>query len=122
VHVLAAVLRCRARPAAKSLKDTLARTPALLRPGDFAVRAWRGQRTLVVAHGNSLRAADHGPGTTFAEGNSCARNSQTGAPVIYGLNPDANRCLQARPWRERGAVSNHFARCAGWRERAGSIG
>jgi 2,3-bisphosphoglycerate-dependent phosphoglycerate mutase len=42
-------------PGGESLKDTLAPRAALLRAGDPAC-VLRGQRTLVAAHGNSLRA------------------------------------------------------------------
>ena len=76
-----------APPGGESLKDTLARTlPYYVQ--EILPCVLRGQRTLVSAHGNSLRALimvleKLSPETILK------RELATGAPVIYHLNADA---------------------------------
>lgn len=76
-----------APPGGESLKDTIARTlPYYVQeilPGVLA-----GKRTLVAAHGNSLRALimvleKHTPETIVK------RELETGVPIIYRLNADS---------------------------------
>ena len=66
-------------PGGESLKDTLARTlPCVL----------RGERTLVAAHGNSLRALIMVL-EKLSPKEILARELATGAPIMYRLNADA---------------------------------
>jgi len=76
-----------APPGGESLKDTLARAlPYYVT--EILPRVLRGERILVSAHGNSLRALvmvldKHTP-------ESITRlNLETGVPMIYRLNPDS---------------------------------
>ena len=76
-----------APPGGESLKDTLARAlPYYVT--DILPRVLRGERVLVAAHGNSLRALvmvldKHTP-------NSITKlNLDTGVPMIYRLNADS---------------------------------
>ena len=76
-----------APPGGESLKDTLARAlPYYVT--DILPRVLRGERVLVAAHGNSLRALvmvldKHTP-------NSITKlNLETGVPMIYRLNADS---------------------------------
>lgn len=74
-------------PGGESLKDTLARTlPYFVQ--EILPCVLRGQRTLVAAHGNSLRALIMVLEKLSPEG-ILARELGTGAPVIYRLNADA---------------------------------
>ena len=74
-------------PGGESLKDTLARTlPYYVQ--EILPCVLRGQRTLVVAHGNSLRALIMVLEKLTPEG-ILARELATGVPVIYRLNADA---------------------------------
>ena len=74
-------------PGGESLKDTLARTlPYYVQ--EILPCVLRGQRTLVAAHGNSLRALvmvldRHTPESITK------LNLDTGVPMIYRLNADA---------------------------------
>lgn len=76
-----------APPGGESLRDTAARVlPYYI--GEILPRVLRGERVLVVAHGNSLRALvmvlDRlGPKEIVA------RELATGVPLIYRLNADA---------------------------------
>jgi 2,3-bisphosphoglycerate-dependent phosphoglycerate mutase len=76
-----------APPGGESLKDTLARTlPYYVT--EILPRVLRGQRVLVSAHGNSLRALvmvldKHTPETINK------LNLETGVPMIYRLNADS---------------------------------
>jgi 2,3-bisphosphoglycerate-dependent phosphoglycerate mutase len=76
-----------APPGGESLKDTLARTlPYYVT--DILPRVLRGERVLVAAHGNSLRALvmvldKHTPESITK------LNLDTGVPMIYRLNPDS---------------------------------
>lgn len=74
-------------PGGESLKDTLARTLPYyvqeIQPGVL-----RGQRTLVAAHGNSLRALIMVLEKLTPE-QILKRELATGAPVIYRLNADS---------------------------------
>ena len=76
-----------APPGGESLKDTLARTlPYYVT--DILPRVLRGERVLVAAHGNSLRALvmvldKHTPETITK------LNLDTGVPMIYRLNADS---------------------------------
>ena len=74
-------------PGGESLKDTLARTlPYYVQ--EILPGVLRGQRTLVVAHGNSLRALIMVLEKLSPEG-IIARELATGAPIIYRLNADS---------------------------------
>ena len=74
-------------PGGESLKDTLARTlPYYVQ--EILPCVLRGQRTLVAAHGNSLRALIMVLEKLSPE-NIIKRELATGAPVIYRLNADA---------------------------------
>ena len=76
-----------APPGGESLKDTLARTlPYYVT--DILPRVLRGERVLVAAHGNSLRALvmvldKHTPDSITK------LNLDTGLPMIYRLNADS---------------------------------
>src|SRR6202795_3315054 len=75
-----------APPGGESLKDTLARTlPYYVQ--EILPCVLRGQRTLVVAHGNSLRALIMVL-EKLSPKEILARELATGAPVIYRLNAD----------------------------------
>ena len=74
-------------PGGESLKDTLARTlPYYVQ--EILPCVLRGQRTLVAAHGNSLRALIMVLEKLSPE-NILKRELATGAPVIYRLNADS---------------------------------
>ncbi len=74
-------------PGGESLRDTLARTlPYFVQ--EILPCVLRGQRTLVVAHGNSLRALIMVLEKLTPE-QILKRELATGAPVIYRLNADA---------------------------------
>jgi 2,3-bisphosphoglycerate-dependent phosphoglycerate mutase len=76
-----------APPGGESLKDTLARTlPYYVQ--EILPCVLRGERTLVVAHGNSLRALIMVLEKLSPEG-ILKRELATGVPVIYRLNADA---------------------------------
>lgn len=76
-----------APPGGESLKDTAARVlPYYIR--EILPRVLRGERTIVAAHGNSLRALVmvlDGLSTTEI----VARELQTGVPMIYRLHADS---------------------------------
>jgi 2,3-bisphosphoglycerate-dependent phosphoglycerate mutase len=74
-------------PGGESLKDTLARTlPYYVQ--EILPCVLRGERTLVAAHGNSLRALIMVLEKLTPEG-ILARELGTGVPIIYRLNADA---------------------------------
>src|ERR1700687_5366583 len=74
-------------PSGESLKDTLARAlPYYVQ--EILPCVLRGERTLVAAHGNSLRALIMVLEKLSPE-QILARELATGAPVIYRLNADA---------------------------------
>src|ERR1700709_237955 len=74
-------------PGGESLKDTLARTlPYYVQ--EILPCVLRGERTLVAAHGNSLRALIMVLEKLNPEG-ILARELATGVPIIYRLNADA---------------------------------
>ncbi len=76
-----------APPGGESLKDTLARTlPYYVQ--EILPGVLRGQRTLVVAHGNSLRALIMVLEKLSPEG-ILKREVGTGVPIIYRLNADS---------------------------------
>ncbi len=76
-----------APPGGESLKDTLARTlPYYVQ--EVLPCVLRGQRTLVSAHGNSLRALIMVLEKLSSEA-ILKRELATGVPVIYRLNADA---------------------------------
>jgi len=76
-----------APPGGESLRDTLARTlPYYVQ--EILPQVLRGQRTLVVAHGNSLRALVMVLEKLSPEG-IIKREIGTGAPIIYRLKADA---------------------------------
>jgi 2,3-bisphosphoglycerate-dependent phosphoglycerate mutase len=74
-------------PGGESLKDTLARTlPYFVQ--EILPCVLRGERTLVAAHGNSLRALIMVLEKLSPEG-ILKRELATGVPIIYRLNADA---------------------------------
>ncbi len=74
-------------PGGESLKDTLARTlPYYVQ--EILPGVLRGERTLVAAHGNSLRALIMVLEKLTPEG-ILKRELATGVPIIYRLNADA---------------------------------
>src|SRR3982074_3366974 len=74
-------------PGGESLKDTLARTlPYYVQ--EILPCVLRGERTLVVAHGNSLRALIMVLEQLTPEG-ILGGELATGVPIIYRLNADA---------------------------------
>jgi 2,3-bisphosphoglycerate-dependent phosphoglycerate mutase len=74
-------------PGGESLRDTLARTlPYFVQ--EILPCVLRGERTLVAAHGNSLRALIMVLEKLSPE-QILKRVLATGVPVIYRLNPDA---------------------------------
>ena len=74
-------------PGGESLKDTLARAlPYYVQ--EILPGVLRGERTLVVAHGNSLRALIMVL-EKLTPKQILARELATGAPVIYRLNTDS---------------------------------
>jgi len=74
-------------PGGESLKDTLARAlPYYVQ--EILPRVLRGQRTLVAAHGNSLRALIMVLEKLPPEG-ILKRELATGVPIIYRLNADS---------------------------------
>jgi 2,3-bisphosphoglycerate-dependent phosphoglycerate mutase len=76
-----------APPGGESLRDTLARTlPYYVQ--EILPGVLRGQRTLVVAHGNSLRALIMVLEKLTPEG-ILKREVGTGLPIIYRLNADS---------------------------------
>jgi 2,3-bisphosphoglycerate-dependent phosphoglycerate mutase len=76
-----------APPGGESLKDTLARTlPYYVQ--EILPCVLRAERTLVVAHGNSLRALIMVLEKLSPEG-ILARELATGVPIIYSLNADS---------------------------------
>ena len=105
-----------APPGGESLKDTLARTlPYYVT--DILPRVLRGERVLVAAHGNSLRALvmvldKHTPDSITK------LNLDTGVPMIYRLNADstvaieARSCSLTRPLRPSPLPSRALRACA----------
>ena len=76
-----------APPGGESLKDTVARTlPYYVQ--EILPAVLRGERTIVAAHGNSLRALVMVLERLTPEG-ILKRELATGVPVIYRLNADA---------------------------------
>ena len=76
-----------APPGGESLKDTLARTlPYYVT--EIQPRVLRGERVLVTAHGNSLRALVMVLERLSPEG-ILKREIGTGAPIVYRLNADS---------------------------------
>jgi 2,3-bisphosphoglycerate-dependent phosphoglycerate mutase len=76
-----------APPGGESLKDTVARTlPYFM--GEVLPRVLRGERTIVVAHGNSLRALVMVLERPSPEG-ILKRELATGVPILYRLNVDS---------------------------------
>ncbi len=74
-------------PGGESLKDTVARAlPYYVK--EILPRVLRGERVLVAAHGNSLRALIMVLEQLTPEG-IMKRELGTGAPVVYRLNPDS---------------------------------
>jgi 2,3-bisphosphoglycerate-dependent phosphoglycerate mutase len=74
-------------PGGESLKDTLARAlPYYVQ--EILPGVLRGERTLVAAHGNSLRALIMVLEKLSPEG-ILARELATGVPIIYRLNADS---------------------------------
>ena len=77
-----------APPSGESLKDTVARTlPYYVQ--EILPRVLRGERTLVSAHGNSLRALVMVLERLTPEG-ILKRELGTGVPILYRLNADSS--------------------------------
>lgn len=73
-------------PAAESLKDTIARVLPFWE-AEIAPRLRAGQRILIVAHGNSLRAlVKHLSGISDAD--IVSEEIPTGQPIVYELDAD----------------------------------
>jgi 2,3-bisphosphoglycerate-dependent phosphoglycerate mutase len=76
-----------APPGGESLKDTVARAlPYFVQ--EILPRVLRGERTVVVAHGNSLRALVMVLERLSPEG-ILKRELATGVPILYRLNTDS---------------------------------
>jgi 2,3-bisphosphoglycerate-dependent phosphoglycerate mutase len=76
-----------APPGGESLRDTIARTlPYFVQ--EILPHVLRGERTIVAAHGNSLRALVMVLEKLSPEG-ILKRELATGVPIIYRLNADA---------------------------------
>ena len=76
-----------APPGGESLKDTVARAlPYFVQ--EILPRVLRGERTIVVAHGNSLRALVMVLERLSPEG-ILKRELATGVPILYRLNTDS---------------------------------
>ena len=76
-----------APPGGESLRDTLARTlPYYVQ--EILPGVLRGQRTIIAAHGNSLRALVMVL-EKLSQGGILKREIATGVPIIYRLNADA---------------------------------
>jgi 2,3-bisphosphoglycerate-dependent phosphoglycerate mutase len=76
-----------APPGGESLKDTVARAlPYFMQ--EILPRVLRGERTIVVAHGNSLRALVMVLERLSPEG-ILKRELATGVPILYRLNTDS---------------------------------
>jgi 2,3-bisphosphoglycerate-dependent phosphoglycerate mutase len=76
-----------APPGGESLRDTVARAlPYFVQ--EILPRVLRGERTIVAAHGNSLRALVMVLERLSPEG-ILKRELATGVPILYRLNPDA---------------------------------
>jgi 2,3-bisphosphoglycerate-dependent phosphoglycerate mutase len=76
-----------APPGGESLRDTIARTlPYYVQ--EILPHVLRGERTIVAAHGNSLRALVMVLEKLSPEG-ILKRELATGVPIIYRLNADA---------------------------------
>jgi len=74
-------------PGGESLKDTVARAlPYYVQ--EILPAVLRGERTIVAAHGNSLRALVMVLERLTPEG-ILKRELATGVPIVYRLNPDA---------------------------------
>jgi 2,3-bisphosphoglycerate-dependent phosphoglycerate mutase len=76
-----------APPAGESLRDTVARTLPYFEK-EILPRVLRGERTLVAAHGNSLRALVMVLEKLSPEA-IVKRELATGVPIVYRLTPDA---------------------------------
>ncbi len=76
-----------APPGGESLRDTLARTlPYYVQ--EILPRVLRGERTIIAAHGNSLRALVMVLEKLSPDG-ILKREISTGVPIIYRLNADS---------------------------------
>lgn len=79
-------------PGGESLKDTVARTlPYFIQ--EILPRVLRGERTIVAAHGNSLRALVMVLERLSPEG-ILKRELSTGVPIVYRLNADSTVASQ----------------------------
>ena len=97
-------------PGGESLKDTLARAlPYYVQ--EILPCVLRGERTLVAAHGNSLRALIMVLEKLTPE-QILKRELATGVPVIYRLNADSRVGVEARS----GGVIRLRKLCVGWVE------
>ncbi len=79
-------------PGGESLKDTVARTlPYFIQ--EILPRVLRGERTIVAAHGNSLRALVMVLERLSPDG-ILKRELATGVPIVYRLNADSTVASQ----------------------------
>ena len=98
-------------PGGESLKDTLARTlPYYVQ--EILPCVLRGERTLVAAHGNSLRALIMVL-EKLSPKQILARELATGVPIIYRLNADATVASKLDLARERGGRDRRSRRRVG---------
>ena len=94
---LAPLLRRRRRPAAKACKDTAARVlPYYIQ--EILPRVLRGERVLVAAHGNSLRALVMVLDRLTPEARSSSANSRPACRWSTGSTP-TRRWRSIRSWR-----------------------
>jgi len=73
-------------PSSESLKDTIARVLPYYE-AEIVPRLWRGERVIVAAHGNSLRALEkHLSG--IGDDEIVGLEIPTGKPIVYALGED----------------------------------
>ena len=96
-------------PLTECLKDTVARFLPLLARDHRARRSRSGQRVLIAAHGNSLRALvkylDNIPDADIV-----GLNIPTGIPLVYELTDDLKPIKQLLPGRSRGGEEGRRGR------------
>jgi 2,3-bisphosphoglycerate-dependent phosphoglycerate mutase len=73
-------------PAAESLKDTIARVLPYYE-AEIAPALRRGERVIVVAHGNSLRALEKQL-SAISDAEIVGLEIPTGQPIVYELGDD----------------------------------
>src|SRR4030095_13653801 len=73
-------------PAMESLKDTIARALPCFQ-AEIAPRLTKGERIIVSAHGNSLRALEKHL-SNISDDDIVRLEIPTGEPIVYELGPD----------------------------------